>query len=105
MNMRIIFVATILTGLAATAAVAGPDPDLGATVRGNVASQAIDIDPHYAGIPAEGSNGRRAADALIRYETGKLKPLLRTNGKTDVGAQGGAQDTPSSTVSLVGAPN
>lgn len=91
----------------ATVAMAGPEPELGATVRNNRDAQIVNPNPNYAGIPAPGSNGRRSTDAMIRYETGRLKPLLRTNGKTDVGGQGGADDTPTVLVPLLntGTPN
>ena len=55
----------------ATAANAGPERDLGATVRANLAAQVIDPDPDYSGVPLPGTSGRRAADAMIRYQTGK----------------------------------
>lgn len=106
MTMKLL-VMTAIGSLAATAAAAEPwqqhqEAELGASVTANIASQTIDMDPHYAGVPAPGSNGRRSADALVRYETGKLKPLIKTNGKTDLGGQGGAQDTPSAAIQLLG---
>ena len=91
--------------LAGTAS-ANPDRHLGDTVRANIAAQTIDMSPDYAGRPVPGASGRRAADAMIRYQTGKLKPLLKTNGKTELGAQGGAKDSDSATAPLVSsAPN
>ena len=78
------------------------EAEIGGAVNNNVEAQTIDMNPHYAGVPAPGSNGRRSADALIRYETGKIKPLIRTNGKTEIGGQGGAQDTPTIAIPLLG---
>ena len=93
--------------LAATAAHADPDPDLGASVRVNVATQVIHRHPDYSGRPLPGTSGRRSADAIIRYQTGKLKPLLKTNGKTDLGSQGGAGDQQTVSIPLIesGTPN
>ncbi len=92
---------------AATSADAGPDRGLGATVRANIAAQAVNLDPDYANSPVTGTSGRRAADAMIRYQTGQLKPLLKINGKTDLGSQGGAGDAPTVSIPLIstGAPN
>ena len=43
---------------------------------------------------------------MIRYQTGKLKPLLKTNGKTDLGSQGGAGDNQTVSIPLIaGGPN
>ena len=91
----------------ASGAHAGPDRDLGSSVHNNIAAQAIDPAPDYTGQPFPGTSGRRAADAVIRYQTGKLKPLLKTNGKTDVGTQGGSNDSASAVAPLVasGTPN
>lgn len=99
-------IAVVALALAAPA-LAGPDRDLGATVNANIARQTIDPDPHYAGTRGPGADGRRTADALIRYETGRLKPLVRTNGKVELGNQGGAQDAPTVSIPLIntGSPN
>lgn len=93
--------------LTVTAASAGPERDLGASVRANIAAQAVDLNPDYSNSPASGTSGRRAVDSIIRYQTGRLKPLLKTNGKTDLGAQGGAGDAPTVSIPLIstGAPN
>lgn len=80
---------------------AGPDRNLGASVLANIVTQAVDMDPDYRGRPLVGTSGRRAADAMIRYQTGKLKPLLRTNGKSDLGGQGGAGDEPTVSIPLI----
>ncbi|MBV8972729.1 MAG: hypothetical protein JO290_10605 [Sphingomonadaceae bacterium] len=83
------------------AAYAGPDPDLGSTVRADIAAQVIHHHPDYTGLPLPGTSGQRAADAAIRYQTGKLKPLLKTNGHTDVGGQGGSSDQPTVSIPLI----
>ena len=52
------------------------DPEVGAVgiaVQRNIAFQAVDLDPHYAGIPIEGGNGQRSADAIKRYNSGTVK--------------------------------
>ncbi len=92
--MRITLAIVAIVGACSTTALAGPDPSLGETVRANIAVQTIDLDPHYAGVPTAGDNGQRAVDAVTRYRTGKLKPLLKINGKPDLGSQGGADDSP-----------
>ncbi len=87
--------------VAPIAARAGPDPALGSSVRANIITQTIDMNPRYIGDPRPGDNGQKAVDALIRYRTGKLKPLIRTNGKPELGAQGGAQDTPTVSIPII----
>ena len=97
--MRTVFPVALLLG--AFPANAGPERDLGATVRNNVVVQTIDPAPDYAGVPDPGYNGRRAADAMIRYQPGNLTPLLKPNGKSDLGGQGGAGDEPTVSIPLI----
>ena len=99
MKMERLLAAALAVAPAAVAA--GPEADLGATVRHNMAVQVIDMHPDYTGRPTPGTSGRRAADGMIRYQTGKLKPLLRTNGKSDLGGQGGAGDEPTVSIPLI----
>lgn len=105
----IVIRAMIVVGMltAAAAAAAGPDRDLGASVRADIDEQVIDMNPDYRDRPVTGTSGRRAADAIIRYQTGQLKPLFRTNGKTELGSQGGAGDAPTVSIPLIstGSPN
>ena len=104
MMTRTLLAAALLAAAAPAAAVAwqqDADAALGDTVRNNIDVQTIYPNPNYAGIPLPGSNGRRTSDAMIRYETGKLKPLLRTNGKTEVGGQGGATEAATKDVILL----
>ena len=101
MNSKFYVVAAAVV-LGAVPALAGSDPEFGATVRNNRDAQIINPNPNYAGLPPPSGNGKRSADAMIRYETGHLKPLLKTNGKTDVGGQGGADDAPTIMVPLLG---
>ena len=105
MKIQLVLAAAIALG--AVPALAGPEAELGATVIHNRLIQTINPDPNYDGLPQPTSNGRRSSDAMIRYETGHLKPLLKTNGKTDVGGQGGAEDGPTVMVPLLntGSPN
>jgi hypothetical protein len=49
-------------------------PDFGESVRQDVAAQIADPDARYAGVPAPGSNGARAAGAQDRYVHGKVTP-------------------------------
>jgi hypothetical protein len=68
------------------------DPDLGMSVNRNVVSQAVDMNPRYAGVPTEGSNGKLAVAAQRRYLSGQVKPLLKVDAEGSVGGQGGASD-------------
>lgn len=98
--------ATVLLTTAGVA-MAGPDRDLGASVRADIEEQVVDMNPDYRDRPITGTSGRRSADAIIRYQTGQLKPLFRINGKTDLGSQGGAGDAPTVSIPLIstGSPN
>ena len=99
----------LLSGIAISTApvLAGPERDLGASVRADIAAEVVDMNPDYRDRPVTGTSGRRSADAIIRYQTGRLKPLLKTNGKTELGAQGGAGDAPTVSIPLIatGSPN
>jgi hypothetical protein len=77
---------------AAPAPYSPSDDGLGSTVDAIIAAQTIDMTPEYAGVPMEGSNGKRAADAYRRYLSGNVKKLLSVSGESKVGAQGGAID-------------
>ncbi|WP_416907599.1 MAG: hypothetical protein ACMVO5_11290 [Polymorphobacter sp.] len=59
------------------------DPDLGYSVRRAVASQAVDMNPTYAGVPIEGSSGVRAIDAQRRYLKGEPRVLGKIDGTVD----------------------
>jgi len=69
------------------------DPGFGQTVENNIVGQAVDMTPEYAGVPPEGSNGKRSTDAYRRYQSGNVKKLLSVTGDAKVGQQGGATDT------------
>ena len=107
MTKRNLLLAGALAAMVATAGQAGPDRNLGVTVRANIAAQVIDPDPDYSNMPLPGTSGRRAADAMIRYQTGKLKPLLKTNGKADGFGQGAQGEEPTVSIPLIssGTPN
>lgn len=81
--------ALALAGLSVAAEAA--DPQLGITVQNNIALQAVDMNPRYAGAPMEGGNGQRSIDAYRRYLMGNVKDLVKMDGKAAVGGQGGAQ--------------
>jgi hypothetical protein len=66
------------------------DPDLGYAVRRAVASQAVDMNPTYAGLPIEGGSGVRAIDAQRRYLKGEPRVLGKIDGTVDqTGGLGG----------------
>jgi hypothetical protein len=75
------------------------DPDLGYSVRQAVVSQAVDMNPNYAGLPIEGSSGVRALDAQRRYLKGVPRPLAKVDAKGneaagDSGAEGAGRAAP-----------
>lgn len=63
---------------------AAGDPQFGVVTGGNIAAQAGPI-PTYAGVPMEGSDGRRASRAANRYRRGMVTPLTLPRAAT-VGA-------------------
>jgi len=69
------------------------DPQMGTAVTHNMVAQVVDMDPKYAGVPMEGTNGRLSADAYNRYLKGNVKALTKVDGNTRVGGQGGAGDS------------
>lgn len=69
------------------------DPDLGNSVLRNNVAQVVDMNPQYAGVPMEASNGKRSVAAQERYVNGNVKQLLKVSGNTEVGTQGGATDS------------
>lgn len=68
------------------------DQDFGHSVLHNRAVQTVDQQPVYAGVPMEGGDAVHAVDAQRRYLTGQVKELLKVDGKSNLGAQGGARD-------------
>jgi hypothetical protein len=56
----------------------------GDSVRNNIVVQAGDMNPPYRGDAIEGGNGKRSAEAVRRYEDGKIKA---PRGTTASGAQ------------------
>ncbi|SCW85028.1 hypothetical protein SAMN02927924_03359 [Sphingobium faniae] len=67
------------------------DPTLGAAIRTNYAQQVINPDPHYDGQEMEGGDGARAAAAVERYRTDKVKQprTIRTTSGSGSGSGGG----------------
>lgn len=68
------------------------DGPMGASIVNNVAAQTVDLNPQYAGVPIEGSNGVRSVDAYRRYLKGDIAPLQRPDGKSST--TGGAAAAP-----------
>lgn len=68
------------------------DPEFGAVVNHNIVTQVVDMNPQYAGVPMEGSNGKRAAASYKRYQSGNVRALQRVDGTAKVGQQGGAEN-------------
>jgi hypothetical protein len=80
----------VLIAALSTPAMAGEDKEFGCTVKHNVEVQTVDMDPKYAGKLMEGGVGQRSSAAVRRYQTDKVRPLLRTDGRSQVGGQGGS---------------
>lgn len=80
----------LLLGALSSPAVAAEDKAFGCTVRQNIEVQTVDMDPRYEGKLMEGGVGNRSTAAVRRYQTDKIRPLIRVDGRTQVGAQGGA---------------
>jgi hypothetical protein len=70
-------------------AIAGSDKEFGCVIKHNIQVQTVDMDPKYAGTLMEGGVGQRSTAAVRRYQTDKVRPLLRTDGRSQVGGQGG----------------
>jgi glycine betaine/choline ABC-type transport system substrate-binding protein len=85
--------ATVLLMAAGVPPYSRTDPGFGQTVENNIVGQVIDMTPEYAGVPLEGSNGKRSTEAYRRYQAGNVKKLLSVTGDAAVGQQGGATDT------------
>jgi hypothetical protein len=80
----------VLIAALSSPAMAGEDKEFGCTVKHNVEVQTVDMDPKYAGTLMEGGVGQRSSAAVRRYQTDKVRPLQRTDGRSAVGAQGGS---------------
>ena len=62
--------------LLALSGCAANDAQFGGAVQNNVVAQVVDMEPVYAGVPLEGSNGERSAEAVRRYRKGDVKALV-----------------------------
>lgn len=80
----------VLIAALSSPAMAVEDKEFGCTVKHNVEVQTVDMDPKYAGTLMEGGIGQRSSAAVRRYQTDKVRPLLKTDGRSQVGGQGGS---------------
>src|SRR5512146_3138993 len=80
----------VLIAALSSPAMAVEDKEFGCTVKHNVEVQTVDMDPKYAGTLMEGGIGQRSSAAVRRYQTDKVRPLLKTDGRAQVGSQGGS---------------
>ncbi|MEI6486186.1 MAG: hypothetical protein WCO11_07940 [Sphingomonadales bacterium] len=78
----------VIAGLPAPAA--AEDPKLGLVVQNNIAAMVVDMNPSYANVKIEGSDGALADRAMSRYRSGTVKALLPLSGTSNLGQQGGA---------------
>ncbi len=74
---------SILLGACAT------DPQIGAAVTNNIAAQTVDLNPQYAGVPMEGSNGERSVNAYRRYLKGVVAPLVKAEAQKAIPTMAG----------------
>jgi hypothetical protein len=84
----------LATGLAVVVGVPVPthaSPEPGFSVKNNVQAQVVDMDPKYVGDLVEGGVGQRSAAAVNRYMSDNIRPLIRSDLRSAVGGQGGAQ--------------
>lgn len=86
--MRYPVLALALVAAAPALACTDKDP-LGCSVQQNITTQAVDMNPSYAGTLMEGGVGQRSTSAVNRYMTDKIRPLARADLRSEVGAQGG----------------
>ena len=63
------------------------DTQFGETVNRNIALQTVDMNPQYAGVPMEGTDTTRGAEAFRRYSNGQIKQLLRPDGRSGFATQ------------------
>lgn len=91
--------ATLLSGAAflsalwvPSAVVAGgpAESEFGCTVKRNIETQVVDMDPRYVGDLVEGGVGHRSSASVRRYMNDKIRPLIRSDLRSAVGGQGGA---------------
>lgn len=72
-RLRLVVLAAAAAGLSAcTQSEIRLEPDFGSAITQDKAAQVADPEPHYAGVPAPGSDGARVAAAVRRYETGRV---------------------------------
>jgi hypothetical protein len=87
-KMRYPVLALALVTAAPALACTDKDP-LGCSVKQNIVTQTVDMNPTYAGTQMEGGVGQRSANAVNRYMNDKIRPLARTDLRSEVGSQGG----------------
>ncbi|MBW7850748.1 MAG: hypothetical protein H3C38_09655 [Rhodospirillales bacterium] len=87
-KLLLLILATLSPALAACQGSVISEPGFGDAVNHNVAMQVINPDPHPGQEPAPEASGRRAADAMERYQSGKViqpKPLNTSDIKASEG--------------------
>lgn len=85
--------------ISVAAPVTAQDRGLGLIIQNNVAAMVVDLNPSYANVKIEGSEGSLADAAITRYRTGRVKPLMPLSGNANLGQQqggaaGGGQPAP-----------
>ena len=57
------------------------DREFGEAASHNIAAQAVDMNPQYAGTPIEGGDATRGAEAYRRFLNGNVKTVMRPDNK------------------------
>lgn len=78
-------VSLVLLLLSTAAPALADDRKLGTSVQANIAAMTVDLTPDYANVVMEGTSGRLGASSVSRYRAGQVKPLLRLDGKSELG--------------------
>jgi hypothetical protein len=64
------------------------DRGLGLVVQNNIAAMVVDLNPSYANVKIEGSDGLLADGAVTRYRQGRVKALIPLSGTSSLGNTG-----------------
>lgn len=75
--------------ISVAAPVTAQDRGLGLITQNNVAAMVVDLNPSYANVKIEGSDGSVADAAVTRYRTGRVKALMPLSGTGELGQQRG----------------
>ncbi len=75
----------LIVSVAAPATATAADRGLGLVVQNNIAAMAVDLNPAYANVKIEGTEGQLGDAAVTRYRAGRVKSLLPLSGTSNLG--------------------